>query len=731
MAKNIILLSDGTGNSAGKLFRTNVWRLYQALDLGKAPEGAVRQVAHYDDGVGTSTFKPLAILGGVFGVGLKRNVTSLYRFLCQNYETGDSIYVFGFSRGAFTIRVLTGLIANEGVLRDLTEEELDRHVRDAYRAYRYRYKLPLKGTKKAQQRRMEQAEQHPREVTVGLVDVLRKARDGVINLWRRARHQMTYDEVRKEAVEEIRFVGAWDTVAAYGGPFAELTRGIDEWVWPLSMPDYKLSKKVRDARHALALDDERDAFHPLLWDELAEEERKLPEGRLRQVWFTGMHSDVGGGYPDDGLAHIPLEWMMGEAGRAGLRFKPCAVEDLRCAANRFGPIHDSRRGLGGYYRYQPRKIAARLQPPDPKTLLMQDPERGGRGFLTAVYVHESVIDRIRIGDDRYAPIVLPAEFSVVGASGAVLPDPQDPAAARAARQEWVWNDVWKRRVTYFTTVGVSLLLASLPLLQAIWPPSACTGPTCLLSPLILGVGEVLPGVVQPWLRAYARTPGLFALLAIAIGVLLSVAGSLQGRIHAGMRELWMQSLGLQTREEARTPAGRSAGLPDDWIYRLRASRGYQRAFQGLKWRWVPNVFGIILLFGGLALFAALLVLMGLRTNLAFAERSGRICKIGSDAAVARGAPPAGAGTIHSTSSLCWSTPFRVEKKRRYRLAIVVTRPWFDGTIPATPEGFGIERMPWSVRYGAVLTRRSLMSRWFQPVLRIVRPNGAAHLQVLE
>ena len=99
--------------------------------------------------------------------------------------------------------------------------------------------------------------------------------------------------------------------------------------------------------------------------------------------------------------------------------------------------------------------------------------------------------------------------------------------------------------------------------------------------------------------------------------------------------------------------------------------------------------------------------------------------------MARGAPPAGAGTIHSTSSLCWSTPFRVEKKRRYRLAIVVTRPWLDGTIPATPEGFGIERMPWSVRYGAVLTRRSLMSRWFQPVLRIVRPNGAAHLQALE
>ena len=71
-------------------------------------------------------------------------------------------------------------------------------------------------------------------------------------------------------VANIEFVGVWDTVAAYGMPIAELTRGIDQWVWPLSMPDYKLSTKVKMARHALALDDERDTFHPLLWDEVAE-----------------------------------------------------------------------------------------------------------------------------------------------------------------------------------------------------------------------------------------------------------------------------------------------------------------------------------------------------------------------------------------------------------------------------------------------------------------------------
>ena len=91
--RNIILLSDGTGNSAGKLFKTNVWRVYDALDLSNAS-----QIAAYDDGVGTSSIKPLAVFGGAVGWGLKRNVLSLYTFLCGNYQPGDRIYGFGFSR---------------------------------------------------------------------------------------------------------------------------------------------------------------------------------------------------------------------------------------------------------------------------------------------------------------------------------------------------------------------------------------------------------------------------------------------------------------------------------------------------------------------------------------------------------------------------------------------------------------------------------------------------------
>ena len=101
------------GNSSAQLLKTNVWRIYEALQL----TDPTQQVACYDDGVGTSGFAPLAIAGGAFGVGLRRNVLRLYRFLCEHYDPGDRIYLFGFSRGAFTIRVLVGLICDQGIIR--------------------------------------------------------------------------------------------------------------------------------------------------------------------------------------------------------------------------------------------------------------------------------------------------------------------------------------------------------------------------------------------------------------------------------------------------------------------------------------------------------------------------------------------------------------------------------------------------------------------------------------
>ena len=138
MSKRIIVLSDGTGNSAASLFKTNVRRIYEALDLEDPKDPKVpRQFAFYDDGVGTSTFRPLAMLGGAMGFGLARNVRELYAFICRTYSPDDRIFAFGFSRGAFTIRVLIGLIANQGIVKyNGNEADLQRSVADAYWAYR-------------------------------------------------------------------------------------------------------------------------------------------------------------------------------------------------------------------------------------------------------------------------------------------------------------------------------------------------------------------------------------------------------------------------------------------------------------------------------------------------------------------------------------------------------------------------------------------------------------------
>lgn len=200
MAKIIILLADGTGNSAAKLFKTNVWRLYRALDLSDPQQGELPQIAYYHDGVGTSSFKPLTLLGGIFGIGLKRNVLDLYSFLCRNYEKGDRIYLFGFSRGAFTARVLASLIATQGVLRCPTENELHRYVPDVYRRYRRRYKLPLF-------HRKNKTIPADEDQKVGLVDRLRDVRDAVIRGYRRIRRIPQYNKDMPEQVENIDFIG--------------------------------------------------------------------------------------------------------------------------------------------------------------------------------------------------------------------------------------------------------------------------------------------------------------------------------------------------------------------------------------------------------------------------------------------------------------------------------------------------------------------------------------------
>ena len=692
MPKVIAVFADGTGNSSAKLFKTNVWRLYDALDTSDPGDSRdIRQIAYYHDGVGTSSFKPLAIAGGAFGWGLKRNILDLYTFICRNYEPNDQICAFGFSRGAFTVRLLAGLVAEQGLVDNTSESDLKIYARDAYRQFRRKFRQ-----------------------TGGLVEVLRNLRDFFITRWRRLSGKRTYTEQRHaNHMTNVDFVGVWDTVAAYGMPIAEITRGIDDWIWPLSMPNYQLHPKVKRARHALALDDERDTFHPLIWDEQYED-----TDRIKQVWFAGVHSDVGGGYPDDSLAYVTLDWMLTEASipdpQSGfkLRFQQKAVDEIKRIMNANGALHDSRRGIGAYYRYQPRKISARIDPPDPTTLLMQDPDPETRPLLRQVKIHDSVFRRIEDCTDCYAPIVLPRDYSVVSTSSSKLRPPAREADARrrAAEQERVWDRVWHRRINYFATMGVSAYLLLLPLWHVFWPPTACVGPQCLLSPAIYAVGGLVPSVGQPWIDAFAAAPGRSVAALIVIALLLARSRNLQTQTRDDMRALWEQSLSLHGRTTVPRPI-------QVWVRRLRSSSIYQRSFQCLKWWALPVVFGVTLLVASIALGAALVTMTGLRAGIWIAEFNNVWC-------------PESNGPAFITKSKCVALSEPVSAKRLYRVRLTVGEEWVDRTIDTNAGGFGPARMSFVGNLLAPL-RRSMSGQWFQPMLKIVPRDGMFAMVALD
>src|SRR5262245_31907424 len=574
MSRNIVLLSDGTGNSAAKVWRTNVWRTFEGLDLSGND-----QVAFYDDGVGTSSFKPWAILGGAFGFGLKRNVIDIYKFACRNYrEDSDRIYGFGFSRGAFTIRVVMGLILNQGLVTAQNEKELDQKARAAYRQYRReRY-----------------------HTVFGVEKFFRWIRDLFL------RDKYHKDENRP--LPKIHFVGVWDTVAAYGAPLDEMTRGISRYIWPLELPNHTLLRdRVTRACQALSLDEERTTFHPELWNEGdvrpapvdPAKERYIKDEQLSQVWFPGVHSNIGGGYPDDSLAYIPFVWMITEAQRCGLKFKsdvptpPSPVADPDTFKNAIskcdkdGRIYDPRAGLGSYYRYGPRKLELLCN--------ANYARKGSEDDKVSIWrpkIHQSAFLRIGNRAHAYAPVGLPRVYDVVGDKGAILTpsefgfEDDDIAKARGDAQEHVWNDVWKRRMVYFATVGATLCLLVFPLVSAARREDEFTSPIRWVSDLVRVVGAFLPGFVQPWIDGYARAPGSFILLLLLVGGLMWWGMRIASRISVNMGTIW------------RGVANAPSGLPNNFIYRLRISPGYVAFHQKLKYRWAPFLFALMFVYLG-------------------------------------------------------------------------------------------------------------------------------------
>ena len=257
----------------------------------QSDQGGTPQVVHYHDGVGTNFGQRLS--GGAFGAGLFANVRDAYRFLMHNYEPGDRLYFFGFSRGAYTVRSLAGMVRKCGILRRGHEDQEDAAVAN-YRGY---------GEELAPDSPAMQAFR----------------RDHAYN-----------------AEQEIEMIGVWDTVGAMGIPNLDgrfrLLDGLD---WQFH--DVKLSSLVKNAFHALAIHEHRKEFVPTLWEQ--KEDAKQKGQRLEQVWFTGAHSDVGGGYAQAGLSDVALQWMIAKAKECGLEFDEKMVGKI--SANALAEAHDS------------------------------------------------------------------------------------------------------------------------------------------------------------------------------------------------------------------------------------------------------------------------------------------------------------------------------------------------------------------------------------------------------
>jgi uncharacterized protein (DUF2235 family) len=387
MPKNIIICADGTGNTTVKGRGTNVFKLYEAIDENghRFPPYPIQQVAIYHDGVGTENLKWLRMFGGAFGWGLSRNVKQLYGELARVYDPGDRIYLFGFSRGAFTVRTLAGLVVTCGILdpaRYSTNRTFWKAVRKAYSEYRRKYQTTIS------------------KLIHGKVIVDTAAL--------RQRFSVAIPAFTDASEKIIEFIGVWDTVDAVGSPLG-ISNVINNVMYRFKFPDTTLSSQVARACHALALDEQRQSFGPVLWQEQAED-----AARISQVWFAGVHSNVGGGYPRQGMSLVALDWMMREAERNGLRFLPAPRLEYRDGTDVDDKLYDSRGGLGVFYRWQPR-----------------DADQLCRDNHITPKVHRTVYQRIARNTDGYAPGSVPPDAEVITSSSASVTGPLRALVAKA------------------------------------------------------------------------------------------------------------------------------------------------------------------------------------------------------------------------------------------------------------------------------------------------------------
>lgn len=452
----IVVCSDGTGNVAAKNRGTNVFKLYEGLSFAgdrrpseadpSSSEPGGRVIAIYDDGVGTQSLKWIRWIGAAFGFGFRRNVCQLYAEICRVWEPGAELWFFGFSRGAFTVRTLCGLINRCGLARgpgagtsSITAQAEASPASGRWKGARARARSDLDWEARAF-RAYAASRSVKRAILQPIWDILAVWRWKWPSLdewrveWARSGSEMgrRRDEDARDSDDpefvtpEIHFIGVWDTVDAVGFPVVGVANAWNAIVYSFRFPDRKLPANIRCARHALSLDDERRTFWPELWehphpsDHLTAEERLDQEAQgvessavgapksaqsLKQVWFAGVHSNVGGGYPKQGMSDVALYWMLCEAQAKGLPLRPSFLDEVRERSNVRDELYDSRGGLAVYYRFAPRR---------PSSLV-------GHGYIPVL--HYSVLDRVMDQPRGYAPGAWPKHMIFDGDEAREVPSP--------------------------------------------------------------------------------------------------------------------------------------------------------------------------------------------------------------------------------------------------------------------------------------------------------------------
>ena len=288
MSTNIVLCCDGTGNEYGE-HNTNVVDMFTPLVRDK------NQIAYYDPGIGTFSIfgrvlgKRIGILmGQAFGYGLRENIEDAYGYLMNRFRPGDKLFMFGFSRGAFTVRCLAGMLHKVGLLEKGSTNLIP-------------YASALYNTRG---------------------------------------NESTAEGFKATYCHECKphFIGVWDTVGSLGLWYGK------------SFFDARLNPDVANAYHAISIDEKRKKFSVSVWDE----NHIAPNQKVEQVWFAGVHSNVGGWYAERGLSNITLIWMLENAQKCGLRLKDGWKE--RIHPDPLDKLHNSRAGLWRMWRPAIRKI---------------------------------------------------------------------------------------------------------------------------------------------------------------------------------------------------------------------------------------------------------------------------------------------------------------------------------------------------------------------------------------